>query len=153
MRRRSLCSLVDPRLKLLQHFCTNRLWQYRCQSVRRVNASASWWNASPVAPVAIGRYGRERALLVSAEEYRRLKTSTRRAKPPPTLEGTLTLKCSPEELIAESRRQGDFLACPGKPGRTEAAPIQPQMTTRGHRHSHTGVFRQRQGSVGEPKMR
>jgi prevent-host-death family protein len=59
------------------------------------------------APVAIGRYGRERALLVSAEEYRRLKTSTRRAKPPPTLEGTLTLECSPEELIAESRRLGE----------------------------------------------
>jgi prevent-host-death family protein len=60
------------------------------------------------APVAIGRYGRERALLVSAEEYRRLKTSTRRAKPTPTLKGTLTLECSPEELIAESRRLGDF---------------------------------------------
>ena len=60
------------------------------------------------APVAIGRYGRERALLVSAEEYRRVKTSTRPAKPPPTLEGTLTLECSPEELIAESRRLGDF---------------------------------------------
>ena len=26
----------------------------------------------------------------------------------PTLEGTLTLECSPEELIAESRRLGDF---------------------------------------------
>ena len=60
------------------------------------------------APVAIGRYGRERAVLVSAEEYRRLKTSTRPAKPPTTLEGTLTLECSPEELIAESRRLGDF---------------------------------------------
>ena len=60
------------------------------------------------APVAISRYGHERALLVSAEEYRRLKTSTRRAKPPPTLEGTLTLECSPEELIAESSRVGDF---------------------------------------------
>ena len=60
------------------------------------------------APVAIGRQGRERALLVSAEEYRRLKTSNRRAKPPSTLEGTLTLECSPEELIAESRRLGDF---------------------------------------------
>jgi prevent-host-death family protein len=60
------------------------------------------------APVAIGRYGREHALLVSAEEYRRLKTSTRRVKLPPTLEGTLTLECSPEELIAESRRLGDF---------------------------------------------
>src|SRR5215472_12632597 len=60
------------------------------------------------APVAIGRYGRERALLLSAEEYRRLKTSSRRAKPLRTLEGTLTLECSPEELIAESRRLGDF---------------------------------------------
>jgi prevent-host-death family protein len=60
------------------------------------------------APVAIGRYGRERALLVSAEEYRRLKTSTPHTKPPRTLEGTLTLECSPEDLIAESRRLGDF---------------------------------------------
>ena len=60
------------------------------------------------APVAIGRYGRGRALLVSAEEYRRVKTSTRRAKPLPTLEGTLTLECSPQELIAESRRLGDL---------------------------------------------
>ncbi len=59
------------------------------------------------APIAIGRYGRERALLVSAEEYRQLKTSTRQAKPR-TLEGTLTLECSPEDLIAESRRLGDF---------------------------------------------
>jgi prevent-host-death family protein len=58
------------------------------------------------APVAIGRYGRERALLVSAEEYRRLKTQ--RAKRPRTLAGTLTLECSPEDLIAESRRLGDF---------------------------------------------
>ena len=60
------------------------------------------------APVAIGRYGHGRALPVSAEEYRRLKNSTRPAKPPTTLEGTLTLECSPEELIAESRRLGDF---------------------------------------------
>jgi prevent-host-death family protein len=59
------------------------------------------------APVAIGRYSRERAMLVSAQEYRELKTSTRRAKPR-TLEGTLTLECSPEDLIAESRRLGDF---------------------------------------------
>jgi prevent-host-death family protein len=59
------------------------------------------------APVAIGRYGRERVMLVSAEEYRRLKTSTRRAKPR-TLEGMLTLECSPEDLIAESRCLGDF---------------------------------------------
>jgi prevent-host-death family protein len=59
------------------------------------------------APVAIGRYGRERALLVSAEEYRRLKSSTGRVGQQ-TLEGTLTLECSAEELIAESRRLGDF---------------------------------------------
>ena len=68
------------------------------------------------APVALGRYGRERALLVSAEEYRRLKTSIRRGKPPQTLEGTLTLECGPEDLIAESRSLGDFwLASVDKP--------------------------------------
>jgi prevent-host-death family protein len=62
------------------------------------------------APVAIGRYGRERALLVSAEEYNRLKNSTGQKKPPKTLEGTLTLKCSPADLIVESRRLGEFWA-------------------------------------------
>ena len=68
------------------------------------------------APVAIGRYGRERALLVSAEEYRRLQSSARRGKRPQTLEGTLTLECSPQDLIAESRRLGDFwLASVDKP--------------------------------------
>ncbi|MBV8773265.1 MAG: type II toxin-antitoxin system Phd/YefM family antitoxin [Deltaproteobacteria bacterium] len=60
------------------------------------------------APVAIGRYGRERALLLSAEEYKRLKSSTLHANLPRTLEGTLTLECSPEALITESRRLGDL---------------------------------------------
>jgi prevent-host-death family protein len=60
------------------------------------------------APVAIGRYGRERAVLVSAEEYKRLKISTRREKPPRSLEGTLILEGSPETLIAESHHLGDF---------------------------------------------
>jgi prevent-host-death family protein len=63
--------------------------------------------ASGGAPVTIGRYGREGAVLVSAEEYRRLKNSTP-AKPPLTLEGTMTLECSPAELIAESRRLGEL---------------------------------------------
>jgi hypothetical protein len=58
-------------------------------------------------PVAIGRYGRERALLISVEEYEVLKAPGRRLKAR-TLEGTLTLQCSPEELIAESRRLGDL---------------------------------------------
>jgi prevent-host-death family protein len=60
------------------------------------------------APIAIGRYGRERALLVSAEEYRRFKSSTRHAERPHTLEGTLSLECNAEDLIAESRRLGNF---------------------------------------------
>ena len=72
------------------------------------------------APVAIGRYGRGRALLVSAEEYRRLKSSSRRARPQQTLEGTLTLECSAEELIAESRRLGDFWL--GSVNKTEQKP-------------------------------
>jgi prevent-host-death family protein len=63
--------------------------------------------ASGGAPVAIGRYGRERALLISVEEYEVLKARGRRLKAR-TLEGTLTLQCSPEELIAESRRLGDL---------------------------------------------
>lgn len=58
------------------------------------------------APVAIGRYGRERAILVSAEEYGRLKTPPKRVDR--TLAGTLTLACSPHELISESRRLGDL---------------------------------------------
>jgi prevent-host-death family protein len=58
------------------------------------------------APVAIGRYGRERAILVSAEEYGRLKTPPELGSR--TLAGTLTLACSPQDLIAESRRLGDL---------------------------------------------
>jgi hypothetical protein len=85
--------------------------------VKRANASASWWNAWPavVLRLRIGRYDRERALLVSAEEYRRRKSSTQRGKPIQTLEGTLKLECSPEDLIVDSRRLGDFwLASIGK---------------------------------------
>jgi hypothetical protein len=40
------------------------------------------------------------------DEYRQLKSASRAASPP-TLEGTMTLECTPEELIAESRRLGD----------------------------------------------
>ena len=57
-------------------------------------------------PVAIGRYGRERAVLLGAEEYAKL---TRRRKPGPetrTIEGSLGLTCTPEELMAESREIG-----------------------------------------------
>jgi prevent-host-death family protein len=61
------------------------------------------------APIAIGRYGRERAVLVGADEYARL---AKRARPQPasgrTIEGTLTLTCSPAELSAESRRLGEL---------------------------------------------
>jgi prevent-host-death family protein len=59
------------------------------------------------APIAIGRYGTERAILISVNEYRQLKNAARAAAPP-TLEGTVTLECSPEELIAESRRLGNL---------------------------------------------
>ena len=59
--------------------------------------------------VAIGRYGRERAVLVGAEQYARL---TRAAKSGAahrrTLEGTMELLCSPAELAAESRRIGEL---------------------------------------------
>jgi len=61
------------------------------------------------APIAIGRYGRERAVLVGAEQYARLvrtsKTLSRRNRA--TLEGTLELTCTPAELIKESRRMGE----------------------------------------------
>jgi prevent-host-death family protein len=60
-------------------------------------------------PIAIGRYGRERAVLVGADEYAQL---AKRARPRPasvrTIEGTLTLMCSPAELRAESRRLGEL---------------------------------------------
>ena len=62
------------------------------------------------APVTIGRYGRERAVLVGADEFARLRraASTTTARRPPTLEGMLTLTCTPEELIAESRQLGEL---------------------------------------------
>lgn len=61
------------------------------------------------AAVSIGRYGRERAVLVGAEEYARLTRAAKRAAPRrQTLEGTMELLCTPEELVAESRRLGEL---------------------------------------------
>ncbi len=61
------------------------------------------------APVTIGRYGRDRAVLVGAEDYARLtRTALRQRRPLRSIEGTMTLTCTPEELIAESRRLGDL---------------------------------------------
>jgi prevent-host-death family protein len=61
------------------------------------------------APVTIGRYGRDRAVLVGAEHYARLtRTALRQRRPLRSVEGTMTLTCTPEELIAESRRLGDL---------------------------------------------
>jgi len=60
------------------------------------------------APVGIGRYGRERALLISTDEYARLKSSASTAKRRLSVEGTLRLTCSPQELVAESRRLGQL---------------------------------------------
>ncbi len=61
------------------------------------------------AAVTIGRYGRERAVLVGADEFARLRRAAdaTTARRPTTLEGTLTLTCTPEELIAESRKLGE----------------------------------------------
>ena len=60
-------------------------------------------------PVAIGRYGRERAVLVGAEQYARLTSAAKRSAPRRrTLEGTMELLCTPEELVAESRRLGEL---------------------------------------------
>ena len=60
-------------------------------------------------PVAIGRYGRERALIVGADQYARLtKERSRRPKGAVSIEGTLTLSCTPVDLIAESRRLGEL---------------------------------------------
>jgi prevent-host-death family protein len=69
------------------------------------------------APVAIGRYGRERAVLVGAEHYARLAGARRAASARlNSLEGSLVLECSPAELIAESRRLGElWLAGSGVP--------------------------------------
>jgi len=64
--------------------------------------------ANGAGPIAIGRYGEERALLVSPAEYRRLQNAPERAPRRRTLKGLFTLTCSPEELIAESRRIGEL---------------------------------------------
>lgn len=58
------------------------------------------------APVTIGRYGRDRAVLVGAEYYARL--TRRQQRPRRSIEGTMILTCTPEELMAESRNLGDF---------------------------------------------
>ena len=59
--------------------------------------------------VTIGRYGRERAVLVGAEQYARLTRAAKRSAPRrQTLEGTMELLCTPEELVAESRRLGEL---------------------------------------------
>jgi prevent-host-death family protein len=59
-------------------------------------------------PIAIGKYGEERALLVSPVEYRRLKNANGRTPRRRTLEGLFELTCTPEELMEESRRLGDL---------------------------------------------
>jgi prevent-host-death family protein len=59
--------------------------------------------------VAIGRYGRERAVLVGAEQYARLTRAAKRGAPSRhTLENTMELLCSPADLGAESRRLGEL---------------------------------------------
>ena len=61
------------------------------------------------AAVTIGRYGRERAVLVGAEQYARLTRAAKRGSPRrQTLEGTMELLCTPEVLVAESRRLGEL---------------------------------------------
>lgn len=62
------------------------------------------------AAVTIGRYGAERAVLVGADEYARLRRAQQGAgkRRPPSLAGTLRLTCSPAELEDESRRLGDL---------------------------------------------
>jgi prevent-host-death family protein len=58
--------------------------------------------------VTIGRYGRERAVLLGAEQYARLTRAAKRGvRRGQTLEGTMELLCSPAELAAESRRLGE----------------------------------------------
>jgi glycine/D-amino acid oxidase-like deaminating enzyme len=48
-------------------------------------------------------------VLVGAEHYARLtRTALRQRRPLRSVEGTMTLTCTPEELIAESRRLGDL---------------------------------------------
>lgn len=59
--------------------------------------------------VAIGRYGRERAVLVGAEQYARLTRAAKRAaRRRHTLEGTMELLCSPAQLATESRQLGEL---------------------------------------------
>jgi len=59
--------------------------------------------------VAIGRYGRERAVLVGAEQYARMTRAAKQGSPRRrTLEGTMELLCSPAQLAAESRRVGEL---------------------------------------------
>jgi prevent-host-death family protein len=61
------------------------------------------------APVTIGRYGRERAVLVGAEQYARLTRAARSAAGRRrTLEDSMELLCTPAELAAESRRLGEL---------------------------------------------
>lgn len=79
--------------------------------------------------VPIGRYGRERAVLVGAEQYAKLTHAARRGAPrQQTLEGTMELLCSPAELAAESRRLGEVWlatldsAPPQRPRRARRSP-------------------------------
>lgn len=70
--------------------------------------------------VTIGRYGRERAVLVGAEQYARLTRAAKRGSPRrQILEGTMELLCTPQELAAESRRLGELwlAALDGAPSR------------------------------------
>jgi prevent-host-death family protein len=73
-------------------------------------------------PVAIGRYGRERAVLLGAEDYAKLTRKSKRLSAATTLEGSLALTCTPEALMAESREIGRLWLAgvesdPGKPPR------------------------------------
>ena len=58
-------------------------------------------------PMTIGRYGRERAVLIGAEQFADLERhAVRRGRKTATIEGTLRLTCTPDELAAESTRLG-----------------------------------------------
>ena len=80
--------------------------------------------------VTIGRYGRERAVLVGADQYARLTRAARHgASRRHTLEGTMELLCSPAELATESRQLGElWLAA------LDSAP--PQRPRRARRRRH-----------------
>ena len=60
-------------------------------------------------PIAIGKYGEERALLVSPAEYHRLKNANGSTPRRRTLKGLFELTCTPEELMAEHRRLGELM--------------------------------------------